>query len=90
MAVPLEAGAAIVYDACCVHGAGANRTTGQRRALHLLFARRWVRPKWDFASSLDPAAAATLDDERRRLLGFGNGPARWDATERRTFGPGWG
>lgn len=56
----------------------------------MLFARRWVQPHWDFPGSLREADIATLDDDRRRLLGFGNVPARYDHDARRSFGYGWG
>lgn len=88
--VELAPGDAVVFDAACVHAGGANTTTEARRALHVLFARRWVQPHWDFPGSLRPTDAAGLDAERRRLLGFGNDPARYDHEARRSFGYGWG
>jgi len=88
--VELTPGAAVVFDACCLHAGSANTTAEPRRALHLFFARRWVQPHWDFPGSLRPDDAAQLDDERRRLLGFGNVPARYDHDARRSFGYGWG
>lgn len=88
--VELAPGDAVIYDATCVHGGSANSTTAPRRALHILFARRWVQPHWDFPGSLRADDAATLDEERRRLLGFGNVPAHYDHESRRSFGYGWG
>ena len=85
-----EPGDAVVIDAACMHAGSANTTAAPRRALHILFARRWVQPHWDFPGSLRPDDAATLDDERRRLLGFGNVPARYDHGDRRSYGYGWG
>ena len=88
--VELVPGAAVVFDAACLHAGSANVTATPRRALHVLFARRWVQPHWDFPGSLREHDVATLDDERRRLLGFGNVPARYDHEARRSFGYGWG
>ncbi|MCB0979540.1 MAG: phytanoyl-CoA dioxygenase family protein [Acidimicrobiaceae bacterium] len=88
--VELAAGAAVVFDAAGLHAGSANATRAPRRALHVLFARRWVQPHWDFPGSLREADIATLDDDRRRLLGFGNVPARYDHDARRSFGYGWG
>lgn len=88
--IELEPGSAVVFDATCLHAGSANSTTAPRPALHVLFAKRWVQPHWDFPGSLRPADTATLDDERRRLLGFGNRPARYDHDARRSFGYGWG
>lgn len=81
--VAVAAGGAVAFDGALVHAAGANRTDERRRALHLFFARPWVQPHWDVPAMFDGGAAAGLDDEQRRLLGFGPGPRRWDATERR-------
>lgn len=86
----LSPGSAVVFDAAGLHAGSANTTDMPRRALHVLFARRWVQPHWDFPGSLREADAAGLDDERRRLLGFGNLPARYDHDARRSFGYGWG
>ncbi|MCB0967819.1 MAG: phytanoyl-CoA dioxygenase family protein [Ilumatobacter sp.] len=88
--VGLQPGDALVYDATCVHAGSANTTDHPRRALHVLFARRWVQPLWDFPGSLSADDVAGLDPERRRLLGFGNTPARYDHDARRSFGYGWG
>ncbi len=88
--VSLEPGDAVVFDATCVHAGSANTTARPRRALHVLFARRWVQPHWDFPGSLRQRDADELDGERRRLLGFGNVPARYDHAARRSFGYGWG
>ncbi len=88
--VELEPGDAVVFDATCVHAGSANTSTRPRRALHVFFARRWVQPHWDFPGSLRPHDADGLDAERRRLLGFGNVPARYDHAARRSFGYGWG
>ncbi|MGE3621123.1 MAG: phytanoyl-CoA dioxygenase family protein [Acidimicrobiia bacterium] len=90
VAVELEPGDALVYDATCLHAAGANTSEAPRRALHVLFARRWVQPLWDFPASLRPQDAARLDEATRRLLGFDNAPARYDHAARRAFGSGWG
>lgn len=88
--VELGTGDALVIDAACIHAASANRTAVPRRALHVLFARRWVQPHWDFPGSLLAADASSLDGEQRRLLGFGNVPGRYDHEARRSFGYGWG
>jgi len=76
--VLLVPGDAVLYDAACIHAGSANRTATPRRALHVLFARRWVLPRWDFRGSIRERDAAGLDEERRRLLGFGNTAARYD------------
>lgn len=88
--IELEPGHAVVFDATCVHAGSANASAAPRHALHVLFSRRWVQPHWDFPGSLRAGDAARLDAERRRLLGFGNEPARFDHAARRSFGYGWG
>lgn len=81
--IPLGAGDAVAFDGTLVHAAGANTTTGRRRALHLFFARPWVVPHWDFAATFDADAASALSEEQRRLLGFEAKPRRFDLTARR-------
>lgn len=88
--VDLVPGDALVFDATCLHAGSANATDDQRRALHIFFARGWVQPHWDFRASLQPDDAAGLDDDRRGLLGFEQRPARYDHSDRRAYGRGWG
>ncbi len=86
-AVTLEIapGSAVAFDATLWHAAGRNATDGQRRALHMFFARPWVQPHWDFPASLPAQVAATFTDEQRTLLGFGNTARRYDASKRRVI-----
>lgn len=81
--VELPPGSAVAFDATLWHAASRNTTDGQRRALHMFFARPWVQPHWDFPASLSDATASALTEEQRRLLGFGNTPARYEAATRR-------
>lgn len=80
--IELAAGDAVLFDATCVHAGSANTTTQPRRALHVLFCRRWVQPHWDLPAGLRPADVATLDGPRRALLGFDRVPFRWDHVSR--------
>ncbi|MGI8939634.1 MAG: phytanoyl-CoA dioxygenase family protein [Iamia sp.] len=80
--IPLDAGDVVAFDGSLVHAAGANTTTGPRRALHLFFGRPWVVPHWDFPATFGPAAS-TLSEEQRRLLGFNAKPRRFDLAQRR-------
>jgi hypothetical protein len=79
----LAPGCAVAFDATLWHAAGRNTTAGHRRALHMFFARPWMRPHWDFPGSLPAETAARLTDEQRRRLGYGDGPRRYDAAARR-------
>lgn len=90
VSVELAPGDAVVFDATCLHAGSANTTSQHRRALHIFFCRGWIQPHWDFRASLRPDDAALLDDERRRLLGFDRRAARYDHTQRRSYGLGWG
>jgi ectoine hydroxylase-related dioxygenase (phytanoyl-CoA dioxygenase family) len=76
--VEMPAGSVLAFDGSLLHAGSANRTDQPRRALHVFFCRRWVRPHWDFPAMVPPDVAAGLDDERRELLGFTARPARFD------------
>ncbi len=81
--VAIDAGGAVVFDGSLVHAAGVNGTSSPRRALHVFFARPWVRPHWDFPATLPDDVAARLTDEQRRVLGFTGRPRRFDLVARR-------
>ena len=81
--VELPAGSAVAFDATLWHAASRNTTDGERRALHMFFARPWVQPHWDFPASLPAGTAARLTERERALLGFGNTARRYDAEARR-------
>lgn len=84
IAATVPAGGAVVYDGCLVHGAGANNTDGRRRALHLFFARWWVRPHWDLDADLTDEVRASMSAEQRRAFGAELRPRRFDVGRRRT------
>lgn len=82
-AVEMPAGSVLAFDGSLLHAGSANATDRPRRALHVFFCRRWVKPHWDFPAMLPDDVAAALDDERRAVLGFTSRPARFhldDAT----------
>lgn len=76
--VDVPAGSALAFDGALLHAGSANQTDRPRRALHVFFCRRWVKPHWDYPAMLSDEAAAGLDDEQRDLLGFTSRPARFD------------
>jgi ectoine hydroxylase-related dioxygenase (phytanoyl-CoA dioxygenase family) len=81
-AIYLEApvGSLIAFNGGIVHAGSANTTTGPRRCLHAYYCRSWVRPQWDYPSSLTDEVIATLTDEQRRLFGFYPPEERYDVT----------
>jgi hypothetical protein len=86
--VELAPGSAVAFDATLWHAAGRNTTDGERRALHMFFARRWVQPHWDFPASLSAETASGMTDDQRSLLGFGNTARRYEAATRRVVRAG--
>jgi ectoine hydroxylase-related dioxygenase (phytanoyl-CoA dioxygenase family) len=76
--VEMAAGSALAFDGSLLQAGSANTTDRPRRALHVFFCRRWVKPHWDFPAMLPADVAAALDEERRELLGFTSRPARFD------------
>ncbi len=79
-AIYLEApvGSLIAFNGGIVHAGSANTTTGPRRCLHAYYCRAWVRPQWDYPSSLTPGVVATLTEAQRRLFGFHPTESRYD------------
>lgn len=78
--VYLEApvGSLIAFNGAIIHAGSANTTTGPRRCLHAYYCRAWVRPQWDYPSSLTPDVIATLSGTQRRLFGFHPIESRYD------------
>lgn len=83
VSVEVPVGGAVAFDGALVHGAGANRSFGRRRALHLFYCRSWVRPHWDWPATFTAEQAAELSDGQRGLFGFGDGSRRYDQVSRR-------
>lgn len=81
--VELEPGDAVAFDAALWHAGSSNSTDGERRALHIFFARPWVQPHWDFPASLPAEKVSLLSEDQRALLGFGNTARRYDSVGRR-------
>lgn len=77
------AGGVVAFDGALVHAAGPNSTEGHRRALHVFYARPWVRPHWDFAASFGPDGVSALDERQRRVLGIDLRPRRFELDARR-------
>ena|SRR5438874_9283702 len=79
-AVYLEApaGSLIAFNGGLVHAGSANTTQGWRRCLHAYYTRVWAKPQWDFPRSFPPELVATLNNEQKRLLGFGINPPTYD------------
>jgi len=86
-AIYLEApvGSLIAFNGGIIHAGSANTTTGPRRCVHAYYCRAWVRPQWDYPSSLTRDVVATLNDTQRRLFGFHPIEERYDvATDSRS------
>jgi ectoine hydroxylase-related dioxygenase (phytanoyl-CoA dioxygenase family) len=78
-------GSLIAFNGGIIHAGSANTTTGLRRCLHAYYCRAWVRPQWDYPSSLTSDVVATLNDQQRRLFGFHPTEWRYDvATDAQT------
>ena len=76
--IEAPAGSLIAYAGGLWHAGSRNRTNRERRAVHAFFARKWMRPQWDFPRSLSPDVVAALTVEQRQLFGFLGGPLRYD------------
>lgn len=83
VSIEAPAGSLIAFDGAIWHGGSRNETAAGRRAVHVLFARRWVKPEWDFPRSLPLDVAASLTDEQRQLFGYTSRPSRYDAEHHR-------
>jgi len=71
-AIYLEApvGSLIAFNGGIVHAGSANTTSGLRRCLHAYYCRPWIRPQWDYPSSLTADVIAELSEAQKRLMGF--------------------
>ena len=86
-AVEAPSGSVILIEGRTWHAGGSNASDRPRRALHVYFAKPWIRPHWDFPGSLPADIADDLSAEERRLLGFCSRPPRFDVEARRTLLP---
>jgi hypothetical protein len=71
---PFEAtaGSIIVMDGRLWHSSGANRTRSEDRALlFAYYTRPFIRQQVNWYEVLSPAVIASLDEDQRRLFGFG-------------------
>lgn len=75
--IELAPGSVLAFDGSLLHAGSANTTSAPRRALHVFFCRRWVKPHWDFPAMVSTDVADALDDERRDVLGLNSRPARF-------------
>jgi hypothetical protein len=67
-----EAGSIIVMDGRLWHSSGANRTANEDRALlFAYYTRPFIRQQVNWYEALSPAVIASLDEEQRKLFGFG-------------------
>ena len=67
--VQAPAGSVIIFNPLLWHCAGHNRTNRPRRAVKMLYVRRWMLPQMDYARSTRPEVLKNLDDGGRRILG---------------------
>lgn len=79
-AIYLEAakGSVICFDGQIIHAGSQNSSGKPRRALNVLYGRRWVKPKWDIPASLPPSLLPELTEEDTRLLGYFSRPLRYN------------
>lgn len=70
--VPAEmrAGSALLYSGKVIHGAGANRSDGWRRGLHLSFVLGWLRPEEASPLMIPAKLAKTFSPRVQQLLGY--------------------
>jgi hypothetical protein len=67
-----KAGSIIVMDGRLWHSSGANRTPDEDRALlFAYYTRPFIRQQVNWHEVLSPAVIASLDEDRRKLFGFG-------------------
>jgi len=66
----LSPGDALLFRGDLLHGGGANRTRGHRRALSLSFCAGWLRTVENHQLNVPPVVAARLPDRTRSLLGY--------------------
>jgi len=67
-----SAGSIIVMDGRLWHSSGANRTSDEDRALlFAYYTRPFIRQQVNWHEVLSPAVIASLDEDRRKLFGFG-------------------
>ncbi len=66
----MTAGSAGLWDGRLVHGAGANTTDRERRAIVVLYARAWLRQQENQYLCVDHETVATLDPDYQHLLGW--------------------
>ncbi len=67
-----EAGSIIVMDGRLWHSSGANRTSDEDRALlFAYYTRPFIRQQVNWHEVLSAPVIAALDEERRKLFGFG-------------------
>jgi ectoine hydroxylase-related dioxygenase (phytanoyl-CoA dioxygenase family) len=71
-AVPVEmpAGSVLLFSGRLWHGAGANTSTGPRRAVVIDYLQPWLRPCEAHTLSADPGQARRLPQRLQELLGF--------------------
>jgi hypothetical protein len=71
-ALAAKAGSIIVMDGRLWHSSGANRTQDEDRALlFAYYTRPFIRQQVNWYEVLSPAVIASLDENRRKLFGFG-------------------
>ncbi len=66
----MRAGSALLYSGKVVHGAGANRSDGWRRGLHLSFVLGWLRPEEASPLMIPFDLAKTFSPRVQQLLGY--------------------
>jgi hypothetical protein len=65
-----KAGDILLFNSLLVHAAGANRGSGERAALTLVFGRPFMKPQMDWPRFLGPGAERRLTPKARQLLGY--------------------
>ena len=65
-----QAGSIVVFDSNLWHAAGANHSTGPRRALTLNFTKPFLKQQLDYPRALGYDRAATLSPVLRQVLGY--------------------
>jgi ectoine hydroxylase-related dioxygenase (phytanoyl-CoA dioxygenase family) len=69
----MPAGSVLFYTGALYHGAGANRSTGERRGLNITYNVSWLRQEENQYLAVPTEIARTLPEPLLRLMGYARG-----------------
>ena len=70
VAAEMPAGSCVLFLGNLWHGAGANRSSGDRLAITAQYCEPWVRTQENYFLSVSRETAAAVSENMRRLLGY--------------------